>query len=227
MDVTQNRYVDECWEDSQLVGESTLKDYQFSFRTSDQCGATRFNFEPPYWMELFNSAQVELLDTWNEQVYSYQRSVSQLSFPGYAAWTSGTVTEVVNQLYDKETGNDTDFAGVSASTPNTNNNPPNTNTNPSTENPTIGGVPLSQWDTADLVDEQDMLEKEIQRGIADSDTLAFLAAVNAELQRRRRQRGLSATQQIPVSQTIESNAENPATGNTVTPEQFYRIINPI
>jgi hypothetical protein len=107
MDVTQNHYVDTYWGESQLMGDLTLQGYHFSFRTSDQCGATRFIFESPYWMTLFGS-EAELLETWNEQVYNYQNSVSQLSFPGYAAWTTGQVVPNSSMLFDSETGNDRD-----------------------------------------------------------------------------------------------------------------------
>jgi hypothetical protein len=107
----QDLFVESFWDDLMLAGESTLSNYVFSFRTSNQYGASRFAFDAPYWMELYSSGDVDSLDTWDEEVYTYQGSTSQLSFPGYDAWTSGTVMVPSVTLYDADSGKDADTAG--------------------------------------------------------------------------------------------------------------------
>ncbi|GHT30377.1 hypothetical protein FACS1894214_0110 [Planctomycetales bacterium] len=105
----------ELYDDEDKIGsEEMQKNYTFSYRNSEQCGANTFDFITPYWMEIFQSSVVSALPLWEEKEYSYQAEaessgIKQMSWPGYEAWENEQKVEVrENVWYDAENGNDLD-----------------------------------------------------------------------------------------------------------------------
>jgi hypothetical protein len=106
-------YFQEQFYDENLIGtEDAIRNYTFSYRTTDQCGAGRFAFTEPYWMELYGEKACSTLVSWNEPVYKYQDTIDQLPWPGYEAWENDpSVEKNKTDLFDAETGLDSDNRG--------------------------------------------------------------------------------------------------------------------
>jgi hypothetical protein len=99
-----------------VASRQSVDAYVFSYRTSGQCGASRFTFEEPYWMELYGENVWSGLSTWDERDYMYQGSINQSPWPGYEAWSSYTVRRVIPQLFDAAEKKD-DYGGKGGAKP--------------------------------------------------------------------------------------------------------------
>ena len=100
------------WAEDQTGNEDTIKNYTFSYRTTDQYGASRYSFETPYWMELYGETACSSLATWAEPEYTYQDGETpQQPWPGYDTWSKEeSLTKTAPKLYDSATGIDKDRA---------------------------------------------------------------------------------------------------------------------
>ena len=87
------------WAENQTGHKDTINNYMFSYRTPDQCGASRYSFEEPYWMELYGEQACASLATWNEPVYVYQDVTNQQPWPGYSAWSEEESLKKADLLY--------------------------------------------------------------------------------------------------------------------------------
>jgi hypothetical protein len=97
------------WAEGAYGNPETVENYTFSYRTPQQCGADRYEWRQPYWMELYGEEAVSVLATWSEPVYMYQGRVSQQPWPGYAPWTEETSLRAASPLfYDAAEGRDID-----------------------------------------------------------------------------------------------------------------------
>jgi hypothetical protein len=76
------------YDDAGLGSEEMIKANTFSYRNSEQCGAGRFSFDEPYWMELYGQTIVVSLATWQEPVYAYQETINQTAWPGHEKWVN-------------------------------------------------------------------------------------------------------------------------------------------
>jgi len=76
------------YDEQRLGSEEFVAACTFSYRNSNQCGADRFSFEEPYWMELYGQTVVTTFATWNEPVYTYQDVISQTAWPGHTKWVT-------------------------------------------------------------------------------------------------------------------------------------------
>jgi hypothetical protein len=95
--------------DQGLGSEEMVEANTFSYRNSEQCGAHRFSFDEPYWMELYGTTVVTTFATWDEPVYSYQGTINQTAWPGHEKWVNDPCVEAgKTTLYDAESGNDGD-----------------------------------------------------------------------------------------------------------------------
>ena len=98
---------DERYYEGQGLGsEEMVAAYTFSYRNSDQCGAHRFTFAEPFWMELYGTTIVSSLATWEEPVYVYQEAINQTAWPGHEKWSSDACVEAgKTRRYNAESGN--------------------------------------------------------------------------------------------------------------------------
>jgi hypothetical protein len=101
------------YEEDKIGTEEAVKNYTFSYRTTEQYGAGRFTFREPYWMELFGETACSTLVSWSEPVYKYQDKTDQLPWPGYKAWEEDeSVTKNQTSLFNAETGIDIEQGGA-------------------------------------------------------------------------------------------------------------------
>jgi hypothetical protein len=101
------------YEEDRIGTEEAIKNYTFSYRTVEQCGASRFEFREPYWMELYGESACSVLVSWAEPVYKYQDKTDQLPWPGYRAWEEDeSVIKNQTVLYNAETGIDVEQGGA-------------------------------------------------------------------------------------------------------------------
>jgi hypothetical protein len=115
-DSNSKHFAEEFYEEDKIGTDEAIKNYTFSYRTTDQCGAGRFGFREPYWMELYGSEACSTLVTWSEPVYKYQDTIDQLPWPGYKAWEEDkSVTTNRTQYYNAEKGIDIEEGGAGES----------------------------------------------------------------------------------------------------------------
>ena len=89
------------WGQDMPGNSETIRNYAFSYRTTDQYGADRFSYEEPFWMELFGSEKCLSLATWSEPVYKYQEITDQQPWPGFATWSEeSSMTTGISRWYD-------------------------------------------------------------------------------------------------------------------------------
>ena len=97
------------WAEDMPGHSDTIKNYMFSYRTTDQYGADRYAFEEPYWMELYGEAACSSLATWAEPVYTYQEETQQQPWPGHSVWAEReSMAKLDSRYFDPETGKDRD-----------------------------------------------------------------------------------------------------------------------
>jgi hypothetical protein len=103
----------EFYTEDKIGTEEAIKNYTFSYRTTDQCGAGRFAFKEPYWMELYGEEKCSALVSWSEPIYNYQETINQLPWPGYKAWEEDeSITTKLTGYYNAEKGIDVDEGGA-------------------------------------------------------------------------------------------------------------------
>jgi len=109
IDAMPKWFQDSYWAEERSGHETTIRNTTFSYRTTDQYGANRFQFETPYWMELYGDRVCSTLATWAEPVYKYQEITDQQPWPGYETWTEKeTMTTGTTAWYDSESHTDRD-----------------------------------------------------------------------------------------------------------------------
>lgn len=95
------------YDEQGLGSEEMISANTFSYRNSDQCGANRFDFEEPFWMELYGQPIVASLAAWKEPVYAYQEAIEQTAWPGHEKWVKDKCVQPnKTTLYNAVTGND-------------------------------------------------------------------------------------------------------------------------
>ena len=109
VDAMPTWFDDSYWAEDKPGHKDTIKNYTFSYRTTDQYGASRFKFETPFWMELYGEEVCSALATWAEPTYQYQDTTDQQPWPGYETWTEKeTLTTGTTAWYDDEAHTDRD-----------------------------------------------------------------------------------------------------------------------
>jgi hypothetical protein len=104
------------WDDGKPGNKTTIDYTMFSFRTSAQCGATRFTFEELYWMELYGEDVWSSLPKWEEADYLYQNTINQSPWPGYEAWTTYDAVRTNPTLFDAKLKKD-NYGGAKGEQP--------------------------------------------------------------------------------------------------------------